>query len=247
MKVLVLGHKGMLGSVVTKYFTQQGFEVKTVESRYPSQEFKREVLAFDKGFIINCIGAIPQRTQHFQINTDLPIWLSNNTKCRVVHPGTDCETDTNTYGTSKRLASEYLKAYSTNTKILKSSIIGPEQGTSYSLMEWFLAQQGEAKGYTKALWNGNTTLEWAKQASSLIANWEEYNRETILEGESISKYEILCLLKDLYKKEINIIPVELGEDKCLTGGIKTPPLREQLEELKTFMYLNYLENESISQ
>jgi dTDP-4-dehydrorhamnose reductase len=235
MDVMVLGHKGMLGHMVVKYLSNLGYTIQTISHKFPSIEFESTVRNFKGDFIINCIGAIPQRTNDFKVNTDVPIWLSHNAPCNVIHPGTDCEMDNDVYGTSKRIASEYIKLYSKNTKILKSSIIGPEQGTANGLMAWLGAQSGEVQGYTNAIWNGNTTLEWSKQAAELIRNWSNYKTETILESHPISKFNMLQLFAEYYdKKDLIITPVELGKDKCLIGEIKTKSLNEQLKELKQY-------------
>lgn len=234
MKILVLGHKGMLGSMVKKYLTLNNFEVITLDDRFPSLLYKKSILDFDGDFIINCVGAIPQKTNKFKINTDLPIWLSNNSQCKIIHAGTDCEIDSDEYGVSKRLASEYINIYSDNTKILKTSIIGPEDNNNYGLLSWFLNQNDTIFGYTNAKWNGNTTLEWSKQCHKLMMNWNNYNVITILEGESVSKFEMLNLFNEIYEKKINIVPKDLGTDKTLKGDIKTKTLREQLVELKYY-------------
>jgi nucleoside-diphosphate-sugar epimerase len=238
MKILVLGHTGMLGSMVKKYFTYLGFQIETINSRFLKDNFISSIENFDGDFIINCIGAIPQRTNNFSINSDLPIFLETHSPCRIIHPGTDCEMDIDDYGISKKAASDYILSYGTKTKILKSSIIGPEQETHYGLMEWFLAQEGEIFGYTQAIWNGNTTLEWAKQCYELITKWDDYEILTILEGQPISKYDMLLLFKTFYNKNITIIPKDLGKNKCLKGNINTKSLKEQLEELKEFNTFN---------
>ena len=235
MKILVLGHTGMLGHMVKMYFERQNFQVLHLQSRFGEKYFEDSVKAFDGDYIINCIGAIPQRTNDFKINTDLPIWLSNNAPCKVIHPATDCEMDNDAYGTSKRLANEYIQLYSTNTKALKTSIIGPENGTHFGLMEWFLAQEGEVNGWTQAIWNGNTTLEWAKQCHTLMENWNVYSKHTTLEGKPISKFDMLNLFNSFYNKNLTIKPINMGKNKCLVGEVKTNSLKEQLEELKEFI------------
>ena len=145
MKVLVLGHKGMLGHMVTKYLLDNDVEVITTSARWPKSPFK---LGVRLDYVINCIGAIPQRTDTFDINWQLPIWLDLHSPCKVIHPGTDCEMDGDDYGKSKRVASDYLKSYGSKTKILKTSIIGPEINGNASLLEWFLSQNNEVFGYT---------------------------------------------------------------------------------------------------
>jgi dTDP-4-dehydrorhamnose reductase len=238
MKILILGHKGMLGSMAKKYFTSKGYDVKVCNIRFGEKHFDDEVNSFNADYIINCVGAIPQKVSlAFQVNTDLPIWLSNNVKTKVIHPGTDCEMDNDAYGTSKRIASEYIKLYSHNTKILKTSIVGPEEGTGFGLMAWLKNQEGEVNGYTQAIWNGNTTLEWCKQAEQLMLTWDAYGTETILEGKPISKFNMLKLFAEFYGKNIQINPINLGKNKCLIGTIKTKSLKEQLDELKEFITL----------
>jgi dTDP-4-dehydrorhamnose reductase len=212
-----------------------GHSVETLVGRFEDPTFKNSLIGFDGDAIINCVGAIPQKTKDFKINTDLPIWLSNNVKCRVVHPGTDCEMDDDLYGKSKKLAREYIELYSKNTKVLKTSIVGPENGTGYGLMEWFHHQSGEVTGYTKAIWNGNTTLEWCRHAESLLEHWDDYATTTILQGSPISKYEMLVLFREFYGKTNTIHPVEKGQNKCLSGGILTVHLKDQLDDLKKFL------------
>lgn len=233
MKVLVLGHKGMLGHMVVKYLIDNNIDVITTDIRWPQSPFKSNM---QLDYVINCIGAIPQRTNDFDINWHLPIWLDLHSPCKVIHPGTDCEMDNDGYGISKRIASNYIINSGNQSKIIKTSIIGPELNGNSSLLEWFLSQKGEVFGYTKAMWNGNTTLEWAKQCLYLIQNWDNYSPLTILESNSVNKFELLNLFKEVFNKDISIIPKNLGKDKTLSGNIPTPQLKHQLTELKKYYY-----------
>lgn len=237
MRVLVLGHKGMLGHMVHKYLSDQGVEVVTTEERYLTPAFADDVTFFEGAYIINCIGAIPQRTKDFSINRDLPRWLDMLARTRVIHPGTDCEMDDDAYGVSKKQARDYIASEGTRTKILKASIIGPELGSTASLLEWFLNSEGTVGGYTKAMWNGVTTLEWAKQCYKLMHYWDDYGTETIMEGTCVSKFNLLSLAKEVFNKDIVIEPNSNVEiDKCLVGNIKTLPIKKQLQELKEYYY-----------
>mgnify|MGYP003630755674 FL=1 len=235
MKVLVLGHKGMLGHMVTKYLLDNDVEVITTSVRWPESPFK---LGIRLDYVINCIGAIPQRTNNFDINWHLPIWLDVNSSCRVIHPGTDCEMDDDEYGKSKKISADYIKSIGSRTKILKTSIIGPELNGNASLLEWFLSENSEVFGYTKAMWNGNTTLEWAKQCLSLMLNWNDYETETTLEGECVSKYELLNKIKTVFGVPTTINSKDAGKNKCLVGGVKTVGIEEQLNDLKKYYYDN---------
>ena len=231
--VLILGHKGMLGHMVSKLLIYKGVEVITINDRWSGLGFKNTIKDFDGEYIINCVGAIHQKTKQFDINWELPQWLDENVNCKIIHPGTDCEMDNDNYGLSKKKASDFILKHGQNTKILKASIIGPELNSNFSLLEWFLSQEKEVFGYTKAIWNGVTTYEWAKQCLELINNWDTYKSLTTLSSDPISKYELLNTIKDVYNKDINIIPKELGKDKTLIGDIKTGNIKKQIIELKS--------------
>jgi dTDP-4-dehydrorhamnose reductase len=231
-KIVVLGHNGMLGHMVQKVLSKEkNLDVKVLKLRFPNWK----ISFFDStDFIINCIGAIPQKTNNFDINWEIPIWLEQNLKTKIIHPSTDCEIDNDNYGISKKKASEFILNEGNNTKIIKSSIIGPELNSKASLFEWFLSQEEDVFGYTKAIWNGVTTYEWAKQSLKLINDWNTYNKLNILYTNPISKYQLLNIIKKIYSKDIKVIPKNLGKDKTLNGNIKTKKIELQLKELKHF-------------
>lgn len=237
MDVLVLGHRGMLGHMVVKYLTDKGYSVTTCDYKFPSAEFESYIKQYAGNYIINCIGAIPQRTNNFAVNYELPKWLDLNANCNIVHPGTDCEVDLDEYGISKKIARDYIVDIGIRTKILKTSIIGPELNSKASLLEWFLSQEDTVYGYTKAMWNGNTTLEWAEQCEVLINSWDSYSIETILEGECISKFDLLNKLKLVFEKKITILEKETElHNKCLIGTIKSDNILVQLTKLKKYYH-----------
>tara|TARA_Y100000593_G_scaffold1141_1_gene2276 strand:- start:1310 stop:2044 length:735 start_codon:yes stop_codon:yes gene_type:complete len=244
MKVLVLGHKGMLGHMVHKYLsTKNDCELVTTDLRWPDREFKKFVLDFDGNFIVNCIGAIHQRKNEFKVNTELPMWLDSieyrSKRFKIVHPGTDCEIDDDDYGNSKREAAEYLLDKGKDTKIIKTSIIGHELNTNVSFLDWFLNSENEVWGYSEAYWNGNTTLQWAKICYQLMSDWNNYNQLTTPGTDCISKYELLNIIKDVYDKDIHInekSDVEIK--KCLESNVDVPTIENQLKEMKEF-YCDY--------
>ena len=65
MKVFVLGHNGMLGHMVHKYLSTKDCHVITTDLRWPIKNFKNKIIDFNGDFIINCIGAIHQKTNNF--------------------------------------------------------------------------------------------------------------------------------------------------------------------------------------
>ena len=236
MKVLVLGHTGMLGNCVDKYLSSfKNIETFNVSGRWPNDDFLTDIVNMDVDYVINCIGAIPQRTNDFEINYELPIWLDKNLECKVIHPGTDCEMDNDYYGISKVNASDYIKIDGRRTKIIKATIIGHELNSNDCLLDWFLNSDGEVDGYDLAYCNGVTTLEWSKYCLKLMQSWDDYNTETILQTDCISKYELLKKISKVYNKNIKIKKCnKVKVNKCLTNGIKVKSMEKLLIDLKNF-------------
>ncbi len=258
-KILILGHKGMLGNAVYKYFSTQPdqFSLLTLTNRWDTEEFKNNTTLLEADYIINCIGIIPQKKPapelYQKVNTDLPVFLETLGK-KIIHPTTDCEFSGSipndqkytkesardagdVYGKSKAYISKLIESSFVNTKMIRTSIIGHEENTSLSLLDWFLSTEGATNGYTNHYWNGITTLEWAKLAKNLIENWDtlpslnQYGTDLIR-----SKYDLLEDIKKVYGKDTTIIPFEAPTlaNKCLTTDMLIKPIAEQLTELKEF-------------
>lgn len=235
MKILILGHNGLLGNMVFKYFKSKNYEIITTDLRWPNEEFKKFILESNVDFIINCIGIIPQKKPKDElyelVNHQLPIWL-DNLNINIIHPDTDEPADT-PYGIAKENA---RKNIGKNTKIIKSSIIGFEKGTNFSFLEWFLNSENKVNGYTNQYWNGITTLEWAKYAEKMLLNWNDFDNVTVLSNpECQSKYNILLLFKKVFNKDIEIISTEstISKNNCMNGEL-TKKLEDQLIEMKVF-------------
>jgi dTDP-4-dehydrorhamnose reductase len=237
VKILILGHNGLLGNMVYSYFSSlKKYEIITTDFRWDSREFKNFLTKDKYDFIINCIGIIPQRKpteeKYELINYELPVWL-DSLGIKIIHPDTD-EPDDTPYGLSKKMSRDRITE---NTKIIKTSIIGFEKETSFSFLEWFLHSEGKINGYTNQFWNGNTTLEWAKFAEKIIQNWELFNRITILANpECHSKYEILLKFREIFEKDIEIIPIEasIPKNNCLLSDFICDNLVDQIIEMINF-------------
>lgn len=237
MKVLILGHNGLLGNMVYKYFNSKDYDIITTDLRWPTDEFKKFV--YDQknlDCIINCIGIIPQKKPddylYDLVNYQLPLWL-DNLGINIIHPDTDEPANT-PYGLAKENARLHVGK---NTKVIKSSIIGFEKGTKFSFLDWFLNSEGEVNGFTNQYWNGNTTLEWAKWAEKIMINWSYFKNVTTLSNpDCLPKYEILLMFKRVFNKEIIINPVEstLSKNNCMSGDYVTDKLEKQLIEMKDF-------------
>lgn len=259
MKTLILGHKGMLGHTVVKYFNSQNVNVITTDHKWDTTEFREFVTNLECDYIINCIGSIPQKKPSWEtyksVNILLPVFLSTHKSAKIIHPTTDCEFDgliaedkyyskkdtataLDDYGLSKAYASVVLRS-KTNVKQIRTSIIGPELTGKVSLMEWFLKQPTNANGYANHYWNGITTLEWAKQCYSIINNWDNYPDVVQIGTDKISKYDLLLMINKIFETNKNIISINVDTiNKCLYSDYSIKSLSDQLVELKKFYYEN---------
>ena len=118
--------------------------------------------------------------------------------------------------------------------MLKTSILGHDK-SKVCLLDWFLNSKEGVSGYTKAMWNGNTTLEWAKTCVDLMKNWNSYHIENVIQSDCISKFSLLQEISKVYEKEIEIKSNEsVVANKCLVGGMQTSSIGVQLKELRDF-------------
>jgi len=257
-KILILGHRGMLGNAVYAYLGEKAdVSLLTMSARWGDALFEEEIRKLEPDYIVNCIGAIPQKKPSIEmytsINIELPTFLETLGK-RVIHPSTDCEFSGNLvagkeytksevrdaeddYGKSKALISQKIEGSFVNTKIIRTSIIGHEEATHFGLLDWFLHAENEVKGYTDHYWNGITTLMWAECAYRMMTDWESYPiLNQFSSGSPLSKYEVLTLAKDVYGKQITIQSYTTGSpvNKCLSSDRILPNLKEQLQLLKAF-------------
>lgn len=168
MRIAVLGHKGMLGHVCKRYFSETGHEVITIDKRYEMScpdKFFDVIKSKRPEAIINCIGLIKQKSDDplrlLLMNSVFPLQLSIRfSDTIIIHPSTDCvfsgnkgkyfvdaiPDPTDIYGISKALG-EIIQKYPF-TWILRCSIIGPELtdntnvdvANGIGLLEWFLSK-----------------------------------------------------------------------------------------------------------
>lgn len=236
--VLVLGHNGMLGSCVATYLQAANFNVLTIDSRWDSPGFQKELLSFRGDYIVNCIGSFPNKNSSDQEivsnNYELPIWIMRNSSSKQIIAGSDAEFSgekelgtyydvdspsdaTDTYGIYKAKLSQDASS-STKTRVIRTSIIGIETKTSRSLLSWILSRKdGEIiNGYVNVHWNGVTTLEWAKTCSRLMSDWDgtrngalRIHRNIVQVGtQPVSKFELIEHVATVFEKRLRIQPVQ---------------------------------------
>jgi dTDP-4-dehydrorhamnose reductase len=179
---------------------------------------------FRPEYIVNCIGLIKQDKasndpmRAITINSLLPHHLAKICKTyslTLIHISTDCvfsgkagnyvESDTpdplDLYGVTKLLGEISGEL---NVITFRTSLIGPELSGSKSLLSWFLSSTGTVKGYTNAIFSGLTTLEMAKIITMVIEKNLKLSGLYHLASKPISKYDLLLLVRNIYKKDAEI-------------------------------------------
>lgn len=209
--------------------------------------------------VVNCIGAIKQRAEaadpvaSIQLNSVLPHAIAGEIapwKGRLIHFSTDCvfsgsrgdytELDPSDaediYGKSKYMG----EPLAGNSLVLRTSIIGRELVYADSLLEWFLSMNHQrVKGFTRAWWSGVTTIHLSGLVSDIIRTKPELTGLYQVSSGKISKYDLLCLLRDAYALDVDITPdAGLFCDRSLTGdrlreaiGYVCPTWPELIQEL----------------
>ena len=124
---------------------------------------------------------------------------------------------------------------------IRTSIIGPElKADGEGLFHWLMSQHGTVSGFKTAIWGGVTTLELAKAISVAIKEGTT-GLVHLSNGTGISKYDLLCLFKDIWgRKDVEIVSVDTNDvDKSIAKsarfGYEVPGYREMLKDLYAWM------------
>jgi len=212
----------------------------------------QEVLQEEKpDVVVNCVGVIKQRDEahdpilSISINSLFPHLLADLCSSwggRVIHFSTDCvfsgrdgsyteESPSDAedlYGKSKFLG----EVQGPNALTLRTSIIGHELKNFASLLDWFLSQKGKTvSGYRKVLYSGVTTNYLARVVGDVIENHGDLSGLYQVTSQAISKYDLLCLVRDAYGLDVEIHPEDTTvSDRSMIGdrfvdatGMVTPP------------------------
>jgi dTDP-4-dehydrorhamnose reductase len=209
--------------------------------------------------IINCIGITKRNPDSNNaiscliLNALLSHMLAEWGKvhgARVIVFGTDCvfngkegnyveeslPSAEDLYGRTKYLG----EIRERNCLTLRTSFIGRELTSFTELLEWFLAQDGKTiKGFRKALYTGVSTIYLSRVVGDLIEYHQNLSGLYHLSGEIISKYDLLCLARDAFKVNIEIIPDDsficsrtlIGERFKKAIGVTVPSWREMMPEI----------------
>ncbi|MBS0290032.1 MAG: SDR family oxidoreductase [Proteobacteria bacterium] len=188
--------------------------------------------------VINCIGVVKQLTQAkdplqaIAINAQFPHVLSGLCKihqARLIHVSTDCVFSGNKgnyveedvpdardlYGRSKLLGE--IEDFHVLT--IRTSMIGHELNRAHSLIEWFLSQKSEIRGFKRALFSGFATIELARIIKNIIINFPDLAGLYHVGADPIDKYTLLKMVAEVYQKKIRIVEdSEFVIDRSLNGS-----------------------------
>jgi dTDP-4-dehydrorhamnose reductase len=213
---------------VNRYFTSEMQE--RIYAPVDVQRFGTVVHVLEEvrpDVVINCIGVIKQLSSGkdpiacIMINALFPHRLAKECErigARLIHISTDCvfsgrkggyvESDfpdcDDLYGRTKLLG----EVDSPCAVTLRTSVIGHELYTCISLIDWFLAQEGRVKGYTRAIYTGVPTIEIARIIADYVIPNASLSGIYHVSSEPISKYDLLKLVARQYGKSIEIEPFD---------------------------------------
>ncbi|MEO5808367.1 SDR family oxidoreductase [Devosia sp.] len=208
--------------------------------------------------VINCIGVVKQLPEASDPLVTIPLnavfphqlaRLCEKHGARLVHLSTDCvfdgkgsmytETDfasaDDLYGRAKFLGEvDYPHAIT-----LRTSTIGHELGHRHGLLEWFLSQEQEVGGFTRAMYSGLSTIEFARVILDMVLPRPDLHGLLQVSGDAISKYDLLVLIRQIYGRSTPIrrndafsIDRTLDSTRFRTAtGYRPPSWHDQILEM----------------
>jgi dTDP-4-dehydrorhamnose reductase len=173
--------------------------------------------------VINCAGLTKHKKEAddpeiaLPINASMPHQFSSacdDRNIRFIHISSDCvfsgskggyvEDDlpdaSDLYGRSKALG-ETIQG---NSITLRTSTIGHELNTNYGLLEWFLSQDKECKGFSKAIFSGLPSVVFAEVIKDFVLPNPDLRGLYHVSTDPINKYDLLQLIAKIYDKKIEI-------------------------------------------
>jgi dTDP-4-dehydrorhamnose reductase len=184
-------------------------------------------------YIVNCIGILKPAvldqdaaslTRAIRVNALFPHALAEFARdSRIIHLSTDgvfsgflnrpyLESDpadcSDAYGKTKALG----ECPAPNVLNIRCSIIGRDRQFGKGLIEWVLrARDGqELNGYEDHLWNGVSTRQFGELCRRIIESgaFDRIRQESgvhhFCPNSAITKYDLLCLIRDAAKRNITI-------------------------------------------
>jgi dTDP-4-dehydrorhamnose reductase len=245
VKVAVLGINGMLGNTVFGILKNTNMDITGISR----EELNAQTASIDDirkavegcDYIINCIGIIKpyihddnsmEVERAIMVNALFPHRLTQ-AGIKTIQIATDCVFDgvkghynevdkhnaLDVYGKTKSLG-EVKAEHFLN---LRCSIIGLEKDHKKSLLEWFLNQpkQAEVNGFKNHIWNGISTVSFAKICKGIIENnfWF-HGLQHIVPNSSMNKADILKVFASAFKRE-DIVVKDIDAKDTIDRTIST--------------------------
>lgn len=226
------------------------------------QDKLTEVVAdFRPEAVVNAVGIVKQRgaakeaIPSLEVNSLLPhrlALLCRAANSRLVHVSTDCVFSGKTGGYTEEDVPDAEDLYG-RTKLLgevaepgavtlRTSIIGLELSRKTGLIEWFLAQKGEIRGFRRAVYTGLTTAELSRVIERVLSGHPGLHGVWQVASEPINKHDLLVRFSEILGREdVRITPDDAVKiDRSLSGvafseatGYHAPGWNEMLQELGT--------------
>jgi len=185
---------------------------------------RRAVAETNPDWVLNCVGIIKQleivhdAKQAIYINALFPHLLGEicaESNARLIHISTDCvftgrkgcyrEIDNSDaedqYGRTKFLG----EVSSPSCLTLRTSIIGRDLFTNYSLIDWFLSNAGKrVKGYSRAIYSGLSTAALSREILRIISHYPSLQGLYQVSSAPITKFELLQMVNNAFHSQVTI-------------------------------------------
>lgn len=209
-------------------------------------ELERRIVEGGYDVVVNAVGVLNAACDErpdvaVYINSYLPHRLAAMTEdapTRVFHLSTDCVFAGNAgpyregsvpdgrtlYDRTKALG----EVIDSKNLTLRQSIVGPDtKPQGIGLLNWFMAQKGTVKGFSRAIWTGMTTLELAKAVEACARDGSAGLVNMVPEGPGVSKLDLLGMFNDEFRGgAVKIVPDSaLVLDKTLVRANFGPSFR----------------------
>lgn len=265
MKIILLGSNGMLGNYLRSYLSDKYELLALIREDIDLSSCESDIISYldkitnDGDVIINSAGVIKQRDYNVQdmimVNGVLPHILNklkSLKKCEVIHITTDCVFSGKDGNYTEKSLHDCLDDYGKSKSIgenqnntnIRTSIIGDEGYNKKSLIEWVKSNSNKTiSGYSNHLWNGLTCLELSIFIHRVISENLFWNgTKHIYSPNTVSKYELVSMINEIYELKITINEVETTEN-CFRNlnSIYEPfiskELYTQIKEQKNFNFI----------
>jgi dTDP-4-dehydrorhamnose reductase len=212
VKIIIAGRTAPTISLFSELDFQK-FDAKTSDLEALIQLTKPD-------FVINALGWIKQKDASSSLglvlNSVIPAQLcelSVQYDFKLIHFSTDCVFDGSTgdydvlstpnptdfYGQTKYLG----EVSGDNVMCIRTSIIGYEINSQYSLLEWILSQRDVISGYSGAYFTGVSTNELSEFIAEICSS-NFVSGLFHVASDSISKLELIRIVKSVYQLDLEI-------------------------------------------